>query len=374
MAENDAEKTEQPTPKRLEEARKKGQLARSTDLSAAAVILTVGGGLNYLGGYMGSRFNGLMMSSLSLTREQSVDESLLFSTMTVEAAHALLACAPILGLTLVAALLAPMLLGGWNLSIEALAPDFTRLNPLSGFGRMFSARSVVDLAKAFAKFILLALVAILLLRQKSGELMGLGTEPIRAAIAHAMSLAGHAFLMLATTLGLIAAVDVPWQLFQHNKQLRMTRQEVREEMKESEGSPEIKGRIRKMQNEIARRRMMHEVPKADVVIVNPTHFAVALKYDEKRMRAPVVVAKGADVIAARIREIATENLVPIFEGPPLARALFKSVEIGGEIPASLYVAVAQVLTYIYQLKTARRDGMHPPTPPDIDPTIDQTKH
>ena len=374
MAENDAEKTEQPTPKRLEEARKKGQVVRSTELSAAAVILTVGGGLNYLGGYMGSRFNGLMMSSLSLTREQSVDESLLFSTMTVEAAHALLACAPILGLTMVAALVAPMLLGGWNLSFEALAPDFTRLNPLSGFGRMFSTRSAVDLAKAFAKFILLALVAILLLRQKSGELMSLGTEPTRVAIAHAMALTGHAFLMLATTLGLIAAVDVPWQLFQHNKQLRMTRQEVREEMKESEGSPEIKGRIRKMQNEIARRRMMQEVPKADVVIVNPTHFAVALKYDEKRMRAPIVVAKGADVIAARIREVATENLVPIFEGPPLARALFKSVEIGGEIPASLYVAVAQVLTYIYQLKSARRDGVHPPAPPDIDPTIDQTQH
>jgi flagellar biosynthesis protein FlhB len=373
MAENDAEKTEQPTAKRLEEARKKGQIARSTDLSAAAVILTVGGGLHFLGGYMSSRFNGLMITSLSLTREQSVDESLMFSTMTLEAAHALVACAPILGLTLLAALVAPMLLGGWNLSIEALAPDFTRLNPMSGFGRMFGVRGFVDLAKAFAKFILLALVAILVLRQKSGELMSLGTEPPNVAIAHAMSLTGHAFLMLATTLGLIAAVDVPWQLFQHNKQQRMTKQEVREESKESEGSPQIKGRIRKMQHEIARRRMMQEVPKADVVIVNPTHFAVALKYDEKRMRAPIVVAKGADIIAARIREIATDNRVPIFEGPPLARALFKSVEIGGEIPASLYVAVAQVLTYIYQLKSARRGGMKPPTPPAIDPTIDQTK-
>jgi flagellar biosynthetic protein FlhB len=373
MAENEEERTEQPTPKRLEEARKKGQVPRSTELSAAAVILTVGGGLHFLGGYMGSRFNGLMSASLSLTREQSVDESLMFPTMVAEAAHALVACAPILGLTLVAALVAPLLLGGWNLSFEALAPDFTRLNPLSGFGRMFSTRSGVDLAKAFAKFILLALVAFLLLRQKSGELMALGSEPTRAAIAHATSLTGYALLMLAGTLGLIAAVDVPWQLFQHSKQLRMTRQEVREEMKESEGSPEIKGRIRTMQREIARRRMMQEVPKADVVIVNPTHFAVALKYDEKRMRAPIVVAKGADVIAARIREIATESLVPIFEAPPLARALFKSVEIGGEIPATLYVAVAQVLTYIYQLKTARRGGMDPPTPPDIDPAIDQTK-
>jgi flagellar biosynthetic protein FlhB len=374
MADDEQERTEQPTPKRLEEARKKGQVPRSTELSAAAVILTVGGGLHFLGGYMGSRFNGLMSASLSLTREQSVDESLMFPTMVAEGAHALRACAPILGLTLVAALVAPLLLGGWNLSFEALAPDFTRLNPLSGFGRMFSTRSGVDLAKAFAKFILLALVAVLLLRQKSGELMALGLEPTRAAIAHATSLTGYALLMLAGTLGLIAAVDVPWQLFQHSKQLRMTRQEVREEMKESEGSPEIKGRIRNMQREIARRRMMHEVPKADVVIVNPTHFAVALKYDEKRMRAPIVVAKGADVIAARIREIATESLVPIFEAPPLARALFKSVEIGGEIPATLYVAVAQVLTYIYQLKTARRGGTNPPTPPDIDPTIDQTKH
>ncbi|MFL6605968.1 MAG: flagellar biosynthesis protein FlhB [Steroidobacteraceae bacterium] len=374
MAENEEERTEQPTPKRLEEARRKGQVPRSTELSAAAVILTVGGGLHFLGGYMGTRLNGLMSTSLSLTREQSVDESLMFPTMVTEAAHALVACAPILGLTLVAALVAPLLLGGWNLSFEALAPDFTRLNPVSGIGRMFSTRSGVDLAKAFAKFILLALVAILLLRQKSGELMGLGLEPPRAAIAHAVSLAGHALLMLAGTLGLIAAVDVPWQLFQHSKQLRMTRQEVREEMKESDGSPEVKGRIRTMQREIARRRMMHEVPKADVVIVNPTHFAVALKYDEKRMRAPIVVAKGADVIAGRIREIATENRVPIFEAPPLARALFKSVEIGGEIPATLYVAVAQVLTYIYQLKTARSSGVNPPTPPDIDPTLDQTKH
>jgi flagellar biosynthesis protein FlhB len=374
MAENDSEKTEQPTPKRQEEARKKGQIVRSTELSAAAVILAVGGGLHFLGGYMGSRLNGLMMSSLSLTRDQSVDESLMLSTVTVEATHALIACAPIFVLTVVVSLLAPMLLGGWNLSFEALVPDFTRLNPLNGFGRMFSANSAVNLLKAFAKFLFLGVVAVVVLKQKSGELMGLGTEPTRVAIAHATSLTGYAFLMLATTYGLIAAIDVPWQLFQHNKQLRMTREEVKEEMKESEGSPEVKGRVRQMQRELSRRRMMQEVPKADVIVTNPTHFAVALKYDEKRMSAPIVVAKGADLVAARIREVATENLVPIFEAPPLARALFRSVEIGGEIPATLYVAVAQILTYIYQLKTARRDGMQPPAPPEIDPTLDQTKH
>jgi flagellar biosynthetic protein FlhB len=374
MAEGADDKTEQPTQKKLDEARKKGQVPRSTELSAAAVILIVGAGLRYLGKYMGSRLQGLMSSSLTLTHEQATDEGLMFPTMLTEVSHALVTCIPLLGLTLVAALLAPMLLGGWNLSGEALMPDFSRLNPMNGIGRMFSTRSVVDLAKAFAKFILLALVAVLVLRQKRGELMGLGAEPIRAAIAHAITLTGHAFLMLAATLGLIAAIDVPWQMYQHTKQLRMTRQEVRDEMKESEGSPEVKGRIRQMQREISRRRMMQDVPKADVIVVNPTHFSVALRYDEQRMRAPTVVAKGADVIAARIREIATENQVPVFEAPPLARALFKSVEIGNEIPATLYVAVAQVLTYIYQLKTARRSGMSAPTAPDIDPTLDQTKH
>ena len=374
MAENDKERTEQPTPKRLEEARKEGQVPRSTELSAAAVILTVGAGLHFLGGYLGGQMHGLMRASLALSREQSVDESLAVATLYSEMYHALVACAPLLGLTLVAALTAPMLLGGWNLSFSALAPDFTRLNPVTGFGRMFSTRGAVDLAKAFAKFIALALVALLILKQKSTELMGLGTEPSKLAIAHAASLTGYALLVLAGALGLIAAADVPYQLWQHSRRLRMTREEVREEMKESEGSPEIKSRIRNLQRERAKRRMMQDVPKADVVVVNPTHFAVALRYDEKRMRAPIVVAKGADLVAARIREIATESLVPIFEAPPLARALFKSVEIGAEIPASLYVAVAQVLTYIYQLRTARRDGSNPPNPPDIDPTIDSTRH
>jgi len=374
VAENQQERTEQPTAKRLEEARKQGQVPRSTELSAAAVLVTAGGGLHFLGSYVGGQLNGLMSSSLTLTREQSLDESLMVSALSGEVARALLACAPILGLTLLAALLAPMLLGGWNLSFQALVPNFERLNPVNGFQRMFSTRGAVELAKAFAKFIALALVAIHVLHVKAGELMGLGAEPPHLAIAHAASVTGYAFVMLAGTLGLIAAVDVPWQLWQHTQRLRMTRAELREELKESEGAPEVKGRLRNLQREIAKRRMMHEVPKADVVVVNPTHYAVALRYDEKRMRAPIVVAKGANLIAARIREVADEHLVPIFEAPPLARALFRNVEIGGEIPATLYVAVAQVLTYVYQLKSSRGSGMRPPQPPDIDPTIDQTKH
>ncbi|MGH8209769.1 MAG: flagellar biosynthesis protein FlhB [Steroidobacteraceae bacterium] len=368
--ENGQERTEQPTSKRLEEARKQGQVPRSTELNAAAVMLLAGGGLHFLGGRLGTQLHDLMRSGLSLTRAESVDETRAIATFANEVLHALLACAPILALTLVAALMAPLAIGGWNLSFEALAPDFNRLNPASGLARMFSARSIVELAKAFAKFLFIALVAACLLWQSSGELMGLGAEPIDAALEHAAALAGHAFLVLGGTLGLIAAVDVPWQLWQHTQKLKMSRAEIKQEMKESDGSPEMKGRIRKAQQELARRRMMHEVPKANVIVTNPTHFAVALRYDEKRMRAPLVVAKGADIIAARIREIAAEHDVPIFEAPPLARALHRHVEIGSEIPSGLYVAVAQVLTYIYQVKAARRYGAVPPQPPAIDPGLD----
>ena len=373
----DMDRTEQPTAKRLEEARKKGQVPRSPELTAAAVVLITGGGLQMLGSHIGSQLDAIMRAGLQLTREQALDETLLTSAFSSSMLHALLACLPLLGLTAVAALAAPLALGGWNLSFGVLAPDFTRLNPVSGFGRMFSARGGVELAKAFAKFTIIGIVAVQFLRTKSAELMGLGNEPTARALAHASSLAGHAFLMLAGALGLIAAIDVPWQLYQHNRNLRMTRDEVRQEMKESEGSPEMKGRVRKVQQEMARRRMMQEVPKADVIVVNPTHFAVALRYDEKRMRAPVVVAKGADLIAARIREIATEHAVPIFEAPPLARVLYRNVELGGEIPAPLYNAVAQVLTYIYQLKTAIRSGGLQPQRPTIDPgveSVDIKKH
>jgi flagellar biosynthesis protein FlhB len=374
MAGDAHDRTEQPTPRRLEEARKKGQVPRSPELSAAAVVLMAGAGLHFLGRYMGGQLTGIMRAGLSLSREQSLDETLAMAGFSASMSHALLACLPLLGLTALAALAAPMAIGGWNLSPGVLAPDFTRLNPASGFGRMFSTRSAVDLGKAFAKFLVVAVIATLVIKHKSLELMGLGSEPIGSGLAHAATLTGNALLLLAAGLGLIAAVDVPWQLYQHTKNLKMTRDEVRQELRESDGSPEMKGRIRKAQQDAARRKMMHEVPKADVVVTNPTHFAVALRYDDKRMRAPIVVAKGQDLIAARIREIAAEHSVPIFEAPPLARVLYRNVDLGGEVPTSLYQSVAQVLTYIYQLKTAKRHGMAPPSPPTLDPNIESTKH
>lgn len=375
MAEgSDAERTEQPTQKRLEEARKKGQIPRSTELNAASVVLIAGAGLHFVGGHLGNGLHEMMRSGLSLSRDQALDPSTAVSMFAASAQHALLAAAPVLGLTLVVALLAPLTIGGWNLAFNTLAPDFSRLSPLKGIKRVFSMRGLVELVKAFAKFGVVALVAVIFLWLKTDEMLALGAEPTAAAIGHAITLAGQALLALAGGLALIAAVDVPFQIFQHMKSLRMTRQEIRDEIKESEGNPEVKSKIRQLQQEVAKRRQMQEVPTADVVITNPTHYAVALRYDEKRMRAPIVVAKGADEVAAKIREIATEHDVPLFEAPPLARALFRAVDLNQEVPARLYVAVAQVLTYIYQLKAARRSGAVPPVPPTIDPSVEETKH
>jgi flagellar biosynthetic protein FlhB len=364
------ERTERATPKRVEEARKRGELPRSGDLNTAAVMLVGAGGLYFTGTAMGGSLRAMMGSALQIERDAALDESLLPAVLGQQLLEGFLACAPVLGLITAAALLAPLALGGWNLSTEALAPDFGRLNPLAGFKRMFSIRGVVELTKAFAKFVVVALVAILFLRREAPTLLQLGREPVHAAIGHSALLAGQALLVMAGALVLIAAVDVPWQLWQYNRNLRMSREEIREEMKETEGSPELKGRIRAAQQAISRRRMMQAVPTADVVVVNPTHYSVALRYEEGRMRAPTVVAKGTDLVALRIREIATENGVPILEAPPLARALHRSVEIGSEIPANLYAAVAQVLTYVYQLRAARTAGTTPPPAPRFDAVPD----
>jgi len=370
MAEPAQERTEQPTAKRLEEARRHGQVPRSPELTTAAVVLVAGIGLRYFGSHAAEALRALMQSDLSLARSQVLDPAALIPSFATSVSQALQAITPILGLTLVAALVAPLTLGGWNFSFEALVPDVSRLSPLGGLQRIFSVRSVVELLKAFAKFLIVATVAVTFLWKNTGALLALGAEPLRAGIADAAALGSRALLSLAASLVVIAGIDVPWQLWNYKQRLRMTRQEVRQELREHEGSPEMKGRIRRAQQEVAKRRMIQEVPKADVVVVNPTHFAVALRYDEQRMRAPIVVAKGLDEVAARIREVAVEHGVPIFEAPPLARALHRAVPLGGEIPVPLYVAMAQVLTYVYQLRTARQTGAAPPNPPRIDPGVE----
>jgi flagellar biosynthetic protein FlhB len=369
MAEENAdgqERTERATPKRLEEARRRGQIPRSRDLSTAAVMVTGATGLYFLGSQLGSDMHGIMSHALTLTREQALDTSRVVPLLSSAAADALFACVPLFGLIVLAALLAPLALGGWSFSTKALMPQFNRLNPLSGLKRMFALRSLIELGKALAKFGVVAVVAVIVLWNGATELLSLGREPTASAIVHAVRLSVQGLIAVSAGLLLIAAVDVPYQIWQYAKQLKMTREEVRQEMKESEGSPEIKGRIRQVQQQLARQRMMQDVPNADVIVTNPTHFAVALKYDDQRMRAPIVVAKGVDLVAARIREVAGENRVPIFEAPPLARVLYRNVDIGQEIPSNVYVAVAQVLTYVFQLKAAAKAGMQPPEKPVVE--------
>jgi flagellar biosynthetic protein FlhB len=366
MAEgDDAERTESPTQRRLDKAREEGQVPRSRDLSAAAVTLAGGIGLYLLGRVMTGRLLMVLHDSLSFSRADAFDQGRIFVVMGRAAMSAVLAVAPLFGVLLSAAVLAPLAIGGWTFSPAALAPKWERLDPISGFGRVFSIRGALELLKSLARFSVIAVIAIVLLRHQMNEFNSLATQPINTGIAHAFALCGFALIALGGGLVVIAAVDVPLTLWQHHRQLRMSREEIREENKETEGNPEIRGRVRRVQQAMARRRMMQEVKKADVIVTNPTHYAVALRYDEKHMRAPVVVAKGADLVALRIRELGEEHGVPTVEAPPVARALFAHCELGDEIPAQLYSAVAQVLTYVYQLRTARRYGATPPPPPDI---------
>jgi flagellar biosynthetic protein FlhB len=366
MSESGQERTEQATPKRLQEARKKGQVPRSTELSTAAVCIAAAVAIYSLGRMTAGNFADLMRDTLSLQPATAMGEDAIWPALTTAGARALWFILPILGATFFAALAAPIAIGGWNFSGQALMPQFSRLNPASGLGRMFSSRGMMELGKGLAKVGVVGVIGWILLRGLTPQLMGLSTEPLTNAIGHAAALTGYSLLVLVCGLAVIAAFDVPFQLWQHAKDLRMTREEVREEYKESEGSPETRGRIREAQRALSRGRMLQDVPKADVIVTNPTHFAVALRYDEKKMRAPIVVAKGTELLALRIREIATEHGVPIVEAPPLARALYKSVDLGREVPAALYVTVAQILTYVYQLRAARDRGMTPPPAPSFD--------
>jgi flagellar biosynthetic protein FlhB len=258
---------------------------------------------------------------------------------------------PLFGAVIVLVLLASVALGGWNFSPAALTPDFTRMSPLAGLKRLFGLRGASELGKALLKCLVVGGVCAAIVSRLFADVMALGHMAPLAAIGHGAGLLGKAFVWLCASLAIIAVIDVPLQLFQFTSSLKMTLQELRDEAKESDGRPETKQRIRRMQQQVARRRMMHKVPTADVVIVNPTHFAVALKYDPKNMRAPRVLAKGVDLVAANIRRIAEEHRVPVFESPKLARALYKSADLDQEIPAGLYVAVAQVLSYIFRLRT-----------------------
>ncbi|MFA7095480.1 MAG: flagellar biosynthesis protein FlhB [Gammaproteobacteria bacterium] len=363
--ESGQERTERATGKRLREAREKGQIPRSRELNNMVMMLAASGGLVLLGQGMLQSLQGILRQAFQVERDSLFDPVAMLQSFGHLFGDALMLLAPFLLLMIVAAVIGPLAIGGWSFSAQALTLKWERLNPVKGLGKIFSWRGLVELGKALAKFAVVATVAVTLLWNLASELLGLGFEPYERAFDHAVSLFVKAFIILSASLVLIAAVDVPFQLWDYARQLRMTRQEVKDEFKETEGRPEVKSRIRRLQRELAQRRMMEEVPKADVVITNPTHYAVALRYDQDKMKAPRVVAKGSDLVAARIRAVASEHRVPIFSAPPLARAIYFSTEIGREIPAGLYVAVAQVLAYVYQLKTWAPGGARPEPPADL---------
>lgn len=366
MAEEKAqERTEEPTPKRLREAREKGQVARSRELNTVMVLLAGAFGGVMMGQSMISSLERLMVQGLNFERVTAFDSYLLPGILMQFMLDALWLLAPLMILLLVAAFVGPLSLGGWSFSAESIRFNPEKLDPIKGLGRVFSLKGLMELLKTLAKFMVVTTAAGLLLWIDSGELLQLGGASIRPALATTGDLIMWGFLFLTAVLLLIAAVDVPFQIWDHTRQLRMTRQEVKDEMKETEGNPEVKAKTRSLQREMARQRMMTEVPKADVVITNPTHFAVALRYDPERGGAPRMVAKGADLVAGEMRKIALEANVPLYEAPPLARAIYYNTRINDEIPAALYVSVAQVLAYIFQLREFRKGGAYPQPPVDL---------
>jgi flagellar biosynthetic protein FlhB len=352
MAEGDqGEKTEEPTARRLQDAREKGMLPRSVELTNFATMIGGSVVLLTLGGSMVERLRNVMTRNLAFDPADLADPASMFAHVSSAVISMGLILMPIFATLIALVLAAAIALGGWNFSPQALVPDFTRMSPLAGFGRLFGMRGWSELGKAILKCVVVGAVCAGVTVHVFHGVLSLGHMSPKSAIGAAAGLVGSAFVWLSASLALIAMIDVPLQMFQFNRQMRMTRQEVRDEAKDSEGRPETKRRIRQMQQAIARRRMLHKVPKADVIIVNPTHFAVALQYDPASMRAPRLLAKGVDLVALNIRRIAEEHRVPIFEAPKLARALYRSTDLDKEIPAGLYMAVAQVLSYVFRIRT-----------------------
>jgi flagellar biosynthetic protein FlhB len=364
--ESDLEKTEEASPRRLEKAREDGDVARSREL-VTLVILGAGiSGLWLTSGSLGTTFGGALQHGLQFDRKSAFDASHMMTQAGSMVLEGLLAIAPFFGMMVLAALVGPLILGGWLFSTKAIAPNFGKLNPLAGIGRMFSTQSLAELTKALAKSLLVGVVAWWVISGHVGDMVALMGEPAHRALPHAIRMIVVDCAVIAATLVIVAMIDVPYQLWSHAKKLRMSREDVRQEHKESEGDPHVKANIRRMQQQAAKRRMMSEVPKADIVVTNPTHFAVALKYRDGDMRAPIVVAKGSDLVAQRIRELAKEHNVAVLEAPPLTRALFKHTRLGDEIPSGLYTAVAEVLAWVYQLKRWKDEGGDAPrTPTDL---------
>ncbi|HCN62337.1 MAG TPA: flagellar biosynthesis protein FlhB [Pseudomonas sp.] len=371
-SESGADKTEDPTEKRKKDSREKGEIARSKELNTLAIMLAGSAGLLIFGGALAEDLMEVMRYNFSISRETLYNTDSMAAFLLHSGKIALIALQPVLVTLLIAAIVGPIALGGWLFAAGSLAPKFSRMNPLAGLKRMFSAKALVELLKALAKFFIILIVALLVLKSDIDDLLRIAHEPLELAVIHSLQVVGWSALWMACGLILIAAVDVPVQLWESHKKLLMTKQEVRDEHKDQEGRPEVKQRIRQVQREMSQRRMMSAIPDADVIITNPTHYAVALKYDPEKGGAPMLLAKGSDFLALKIREIGAKHNILLLESPALARSIYHSTELEQEIPAGLYLAVAQVLAYVYQIRQHQAGkGKRPdplkdlPIPPDL---------
>lgn len=362
MAEQDSaqERTEDPTEKRLSEAREKGQVPRSQELTTVMVLMSSAIAMLFLGERIVVSLTTVMTESFTLERKWLFDTSAMLQRLWEMIGIVGFDLLMFMAVTFVAAISAPALIGGWNFSAQAMGIKPEKLSPLRGLKRMFGPQGLVELGKALGKFLLVGGISTFVLWGLRDQLLTLGRQEVEVALAQLGYIVLWGFLAVCASLLLIALIDVPFQKWNHTRQLRMTKQEVKDENKETEGDPEVKGRIRRMQIELSQRRMMEDVPKADVVITNPTHYAVALQYDQSKNGAPVVLAKGSDFMAQQIQLVANRHEVAVLQAPPLTRAIYHSTEIGEQIPSGLYIAVAQVLAFVFQLRRYRNQGGRKP--------------
>lgn len=346
------EKTEKATAKKKQDARKKGQVLQSKELSTAIVLIFIFMGLKIFGGYM---YNEIVKyTKVILTQYPNMDGlftiNIIYKLFIETATVLLKTTAPILSIALLTGLFIGFAQVGFLFTVETLGFKFSRINPFSGFKRMFSTHAVVELLKSIFKIIVLGFIAYSYIMGEKGNIINtMNLQPINIAI-YIGSTAINVSIRICVALILMSVLDYAYQWWEYEKNLRMSKQEIKEEYKQVEGNPEVKAKIKQKQRQISMRRMMQQVPKADVIITNPTHFAVAIKYDAKISDAPIVIAKGQDFIALRIKEVAKENKIEIVENKPLARNIYDKVEVGQVIPPDLFQAVAEILAFVYSLK------------------------
>lgn len=356
MAENEngTDRSEEATPERVRKSKEKGQVARSKELATASVLISAALAFLTFGDRLASELSLMMKHAFIFERNVLFSSEYMWLHLTSSVKGLAIPMFLILLMLFVISILGSSLLGGMLFSTKAMMPKWSRLSPSAGLKRMLGLQAWVELLKSILKVLVVISMVWWILATTFEHILNLSVTPLPANIYEALDMLTWMFLLLCCSMLLIVAIDVPYQIYKHSEELKMTKQEVKDEYRNSEGKPEVKQRIRQLQYEASQRKMMGDVPDADVIVTNPTHYSVAIKYEQKGARAPYIVAKGVDFMALKIREVAREYEVPVMQAPPLCRAIYHTTEIGDEVPEELFAAIAQVLAYIYQLEQFRK--------------------